>query len=119
MGNVTGKMYLKTEGQKYSEGVVLDQPQLGTFQKIHFKVTAIKGTGFTEELIPNTPDFKAVKWKLVNVTKSVEIDMDCFPAPYCEKYVTSDWRGDTIRAMPKLGCTELITVEFYINTYYV
>jgi len=114
MVNVTGTVYHKTTGQKYAEGIVLGQSQLGTFQKIYFKVTAIKGKGFTEEQFNR---LKLVQWKLTNITKSVTVNMNPYPV-YNEVYVDFNWIGDLIRAEPKLGCTELEVVEFYINTYY-
>ena len=55
MGNVTGKMYLKTEGQNYAEGIVCGQSQLGTFQKINFKVTGYRGNVVTSPMTENAP----------------------------------------------------------------
>lgn len=116
MGNVTGKVYYKTEGQNYAEGVVPHQEGLGTFEKINFKVTAVEGKGFTQETFTcNGNQVKRIRWKLYNVTKDITVDMEeCSD----EKWITDDWRGDVIRAMPKLGCETLEHVEFYINTYY-
>jgi len=55
MGNVTGKMYPKTEGQNYAEGIVCGQSPLGTFQKINFKVMGYRGTVVTSPIKIDAP----------------------------------------------------------------
>ena len=120
MVNALCQCYKKTQGQNYAETVLVGQAQLGTFDRIHFKVMCEKGTGFTQEQFEDEDGFfKKVQWKIVNVTKSITVNMDVLREPYHEKWITDNWIGDTVRVMPKLGCTELTYVELYVQIHYV
>ena len=115
MGNVIGKCYLKKEGENYAEGLVLDREGLGTFNKIHLQICDYKGTGLTEETFTcNGISVKRVRWKVYNVTKDVSQD---FPECSNEMFITEDWRGDLLRAMPKLGGS-LQHISFHVQTWY-